>query len=174
MSRSSTAHARGFTLIELMLVVAILSILATVAVPAFKLMTDKAKTAERGAVLHGLRNSINTLWAKDGNFGGGTTTAPWNPTLPASSADAVVRRQFNPTTGVWSKLDLNIEGALYYSYRFTTDETGTPYLYTIEVRGDIDGNSDWYYWMYEWDQDATGAFHQVSADPDFVYENMVF
>ncbi len=165
---------RGFTLIELMLVVAILSILATVSIPAFRTMSFKAKAAERGSVLHGLRNSIATYWAKDGTFGGGTTTAPWNPGLPATPADAMGRRVFNPMAAVWSKLDLNVEGALFYSYRFTTDESGTPYFYTIEVQGDIDGNGEDYYRMYEWDQDSTGAYHQITPDPDFMYESTVF
>ncbi len=46
---------KGFTLIELMIVVAIIGILAAIAVPAYKDYTAKAQAAEAFALLDGLK-----------------------------------------------------------------------------------------------------------------------
>jgi len=173
MLRPRCATARGFTLIELMIVVAIIGILASVALPGYRLMTDRAKTAERGAVIRAVRNSLNTIWGRDGTFGGGTVTGDWNPALPASPQAAMLKRPFNLAAPGWNKLDLGIEGSLYYSFTFTTDETVTP-LFVISVQGDVDGNGENYFWLYQYNVDSNGAFRQVTADPDPVTEYTVF
>ena len=49
---------RGFTLIELMIVVAIIGILAAVAIPAYQDYTAKAQASEAYILLDGLKTAI--------------------------------------------------------------------------------------------------------------------
>ena len=67
---------KGFTLIELMIVVAIIGILAAVALPAYQDYTKRAKMSEPVLALSGCRTSVQELIE-------GTTAA----TLPAADAE---------------------------------------------------------------------------------------
>ncbi len=65
---------QGFTLIELMIVVAIIGILAAVALPAYKDYTIKAKVSEALNVIQGPKMTAATYAMDNGSFSGFTTT----------------------------------------------------------------------------------------------------
>jgi type IV pilus assembly protein PilA len=59
---------QGFTLIELMIVVAIIGILAAVAIPAYQDYTARAQAAEAFSLLDGLKTSMTEANAQDGTW----------------------------------------------------------------------------------------------------------
>ena len=59
---------KGFTLIELMIVVAIIGILAAVALPAYQDYTIRAKVTELMLVASGFRTSITEKYQTDGTL----------------------------------------------------------------------------------------------------------
>jgi type IV pilus assembly protein PilA len=68
---------KGFTLIELMIVVAIIGILAAVAIPAYGDYTARAQAAEAFTLLDGFKTPLTELYTNNSAFDVvATTTAP--------------------------------------------------------------------------------------------------
>ncbi len=59
---------QGFTLIELMIVVAIIGILAAVAIPAYQDYTVRAKVSEGLGLAASAKTAVAETWASEGRF----------------------------------------------------------------------------------------------------------
>ena len=62
----------GFSLVELMIVVAIIGVLATIGVPTFRTMVQKAKKSEAKVALGGLYTSETAFFSEYGVYGNAT------------------------------------------------------------------------------------------------------
>ncbi len=98
-------NQKGFTLIELIVVVAILAVLAAVAVPNFMGMTQKANTATEVAAAAEVANAINIYNALEasGSVPAGAITA-------ATAADAQTKLSV-ATVKLWPSLDSSLTQA---------------------------------------------------------------
>jgi type IV pilus assembly protein PilA len=133
MFRTPSRSARGFTLIEVMVAMAIVGVLASVAIPNFQLLALRSKVAERRVVMRSILMGIEDLYRRNGQV---TLDGPANPPTPTVQKQVIDR-----TPPDWSKLlsSIEIDGAVYYSYSFAAWEAPAPGA-TIYAKGDLDGD----------------------------------
>src|SRR5262249_12136772 len=108
----------GFTLVELMVVVAIIGLLASIAVPSFQALAIRAKKSERTLAVRGIESAIFDYVREHESYpipAGGPFSFIWLPDNPAPPYTPG-KKPFVPTTFGWSNLSYQPTGNFYYHY----------------------------------------------------------
>ncbi len=114
--------ARGVTLIELMIVVAIIGVLAAVAIPVFSGYIQKSKASEAGTLLQGIREKEEAYFAEYKQY---TGIIPPMPTLANYTCGQTQNWDFTTADGqMWVQLNFVPDGSTYYRYSVDTDYVG--------------------------------------------------
>jgi prepilin-type N-terminal cleavage/methylation domain-containing protein len=133
---------RGFTLIELMIVVAIIGILAAVAIPAFMDYMKKSKKTEAALQLNKIGKNAKTMYIERQTYQ--TATAPTSP-LPAKPGTGgccggpnnkctPVPASFAADVSGWAQLDFQIDEPSLFVYSYV----GAPTSFSATAVGDLD------------------------------------
>lgn len=119
---------RGFTLMELAVVIGMLSVLAALGVPAYGLMVRRARVAEARAVLETIAHAQMTYRRDHGRYLAlpeHPAGAPTNRARPAAN-----------TPAEWKTVGVALTGDYWFQYSVRLKDDG----FVVVARGDQDAN----------------------------------
>ncbi len=133
-------NQKGFTLIELMIVVAIIGILAAIAIPNFRNYQMKAKTAEAKTNIGAIRTSQEAYKAENDVY---------IVCAPNANAGLLGTKVAWVTNAAYTAIGYAPAGNVYYAY--SVNSAGTFQEMAIDAQGDLD-------------DDNAAAFFTMSSD----------
>lgn len=136
----------GYSLVEMMIVVAIMGVLASIAIPAFRSYIYLSKTSEATTFIGEIRQRQESYRAEFGQYCAvsGSTWGTWTPTtLPTGTAVAW------PGGTNWTQLGASPDTGVYFQYASIAGAPGTTppgglgydgsdFWFVTEARADLD------------------------------------
>ena len=144
---------KGFTLIELMIVVAIIGVLSAVAIPAFLKYIKRSKTVEATMNLRDMFDSAVSYFASEHAEEDGSIVPnqfPEAQALTPAELSPGIKNEPAPLiwdTETWHALNFAVGDPHYYSYEYVSTgamerTTMRDSEFTAIARGDLDGDGE--------------------------------
>ncbi len=162
---------QGFTLIELMIVVAIIGILAAVAIPAFMKYIKKSKTSEAREFVKKIYDGARSYWMDPNTPAGSMVPTPpqfpasatgFTPTSGCCAIDGGGNEKCTPIAAMWDST--SADGDTWTALHFSVDD---PHYYVYNyvsakgVAGAVDGTHN-FTALAQGNLDCDGVFSTFS------------
>ncbi len=148
----SQKQNKGFTLIELMIVVTIIGILAMVAGPELMKYQAKAKTTEATQNVSKIADGARAYYLAEQTTRAGVLLpkqfpTPFGPTPAKPGCDGTSPKKYNPSdysnaadfgSSSWQALQFSVSKPFLYAYQFDANGTGSTARFTARALGDLD------------------------------------
>jgi prepilin-type N-terminal cleavage/methylation domain-containing protein len=161
---------QGFTLIELMITVAIIGVLAAVAIPVFSAYLHESKTSEVPTVLLAIKEKQETYFATFKCYTDSTGYHPYSVALPLANGICGNSHLWGTLNSAWMALGFHPGGPTYYSYAVQSSDSACsfsgaarPKLPGVTWTG---GQRSWFVARAKGDVDCDGTlaeFYTTSA-----------
>lgn len=143
---------RGFTLLELMVVVAIIGILAAIAVPSFMKYIKKSRTTEARMMLEKVYNGARSYYYETTEIGQNNTITVTVSQFPDSVGNTPAGTccsisgtpRCEPDAAIWdgnlswSALKFSLTDPHYFQYQFDSSGVSLAAAFTASAFGDLD------------------------------------
>ncbi len=156
MIKQANKNKKGFTLIELMIVVAIIGILAAIAIPNFIRFQLKSKSSEGKVNLAAIRTAEEGYMAEFGSY----IAASASPAVAGLGSAKVAFVDTGGGTANFNTLGWEPEGNVYFSYGVGI---GTDNTFTATAAADIDGDGTDQVWGYSKSTPAGAAGNSAAT-----------
>ena len=148
---SAISHRRhGFTMIEMLIVIAIIGLLAAIAIPSFQNYQHNSKRSEAYTNLNALMKSQKSFFAEHGAYFGVPLAEPGNT---QSTLPGMMKRSVNELETAFGGVGWTPDGDVFYDYDSATlnsynsgadspnCEAACTTCITMSAYGDVDGDN---------------------------------
>lgn len=144
MKSTSENRSHGFTLVELMIVVAIIGVLSSIAIPSFISYQLSSKRAEAFSNLSAIAKSQKAYFAEFNSFVA-VNPEPW---FTSGDLPTTIKRDKTPIDAAFATIGWQPDGNVFFDYDTATGENAlagtclcTEGCFTSSAYGDLDGDA---------------------------------
>jgi len=160
---------KGFTLIELMIVIAIIIILAAIAIPNYLRMTDRARRSRIAGDFTSVATALEAYSVDWGAYPKITTADPFGKGIDGTSITSSIGEELTgqgtPTTNISTATTLTGEkGGIEYFKPGTIQAMYNPFIPT-----DSTGNTECYFYVSNSAGSGWALYVEINTTPTYLY-----